>query len=102
MLLLDATAGRCGVLPFPVAGPVPVLLTGGRRWCADGTGKLSFLSIAWTKRSKRWKSDSARVRIGMRSIVLESSLTEGISICNVRVLWRGDVTYYISALHRNA
>jgi hypothetical protein len=33
------------------------------------------LSIAWMERSKRWKRDSARVRIGRRVIVLESSFT---------------------------
>lgn len=46
-----------------------------RRWTADGAGKLFFLSIASTVRWKRRKRDSARVRIGRRSIVLESSLT---------------------------
>lgn len=40
-----------------------------------GMGKLFFLSTAWTTRSKRRKSDSARVRIGISSIEFESSLT---------------------------
>lgn len=47
----------------------------GLRWWAAGAGKLFFLSMAWTARSKRWNRDSARVRMGMSSIVLESSLT---------------------------
>lgn len=47
----------------------------GLRCWADGVGKLSFLSIASTERPKRWKRDSARARIGRRSMVLESSLT---------------------------
>lgn len=38
-------------------------------------GKLFFLSIAWTVRSKRRKRDSARVRRGISSIELESSFT---------------------------
>ena len=38
-------------------------------------GKLFFLSIAWTVRSKRRKRDSARVRMGIKSIELESSFT---------------------------
>lgn len=74
--LLDPIAGRCGDLPLPVAEAESGVLLAGRRWCAEGgAGKLSFLSIAWTERSKRWKSDSARVRMGIRSIVLDSSLT---------------------------
>lgn len=48
----------------------------GFRWCAVGAkGKLFFLSMAWTVRSKRRKRDSARVRRGVRSIELESSFT---------------------------
>lgn len=71
--VVEPTEEFCGALPFPEAG---LLTPDVRRWVAEGAdGKLSFLSIAWTERSKRRKSDSARVRIGTSSIVLESSLT---------------------------
>lgn len=56
---------------------------GFRWWAVEGAGKLFFLSMAWTARSKRWKIDSARVRIGMSSMVLESSLTWGWMLVNV-------------------
>ena len=67
-LELDATAS--GDLPLSVVEFWICF-----RWCAAGAGKLFFLSIASTVRSKRRKRDSARVRMGMSSIVLESSLT---------------------------
>lgn len=70
-LTLELDATDSGDLPLSVAVEFWICF----RWCAAGAGKLFFLSIASTVRSKRRKRDSARVRMGMRSIVLESSLT---------------------------
>lgn len=69
-LLYPTFCGRCGDLPLVEADSC----VGLRRW-VDGAGKLFFLSIASTVRSKRRKRDSARVRRGTSSMVFESSLT---------------------------
>ena len=74
-LLLEPVFDNSGDLPLSALGEDPRWAPNWRRCTVGAVGKLSFLSIAWTARSKRWKSDSARVRSGTRSIVLESSLT---------------------------
>ena len=45
--------------------------------CFRGAGKFCFLSTASTRRWNFLKRDSARMRVDSRSIVLESSLTNG-------------------------
>lgn len=48
-----------------------------------GVGKLFFLSIASTFFSKRWKSASALERMGISSMVLESSLTRFVLVSDI-------------------
>lgn len=61
-----------------LAGDFPLSLAAVGFRAVEGSGKWFFLSMAWTVRSKRRKSDSARVRMGMSSIELESSFTDTI------------------------
>jgi hypothetical protein len=68
---------RASGLRAPGEGSDWVLVSGpGLRWRTGAAGKLYFLSIASTFFVKRLNKASALLRIGIRSMVLESSLTD--------------------------
>jgi hypothetical protein len=71
-------------LPYRTNRPPASPRRNGPRFYFRQQGKITpaYCCIC-TERSKRWKSDSARVRMGTRSIVFESSLTRD---CNVNEL----------------
>jgi hypothetical protein len=105
-----------GALPVSLRAPTPGVGAGavGEVDAADeldsaagantgrGAGKLPFLSTASTSRWKRLNRTSARMRVELRSMVHESSLTNRRQLAWMKLKCQGGRTYCTSAPHQSA